>query len=366
MVRSESENDLVEELGERHRPEAIAEGLVAAASRPRNDQSIYIDLAFARQAMLLDGPPCRLEIELLADRLASAIAAHQPEKGETWTWELQLVPPDSRKVRDVRRKFAEKSKDALLEALLPRLSEEVREARVERGADRLVQVWPIDEERALVGVTTAAEAITTSPGGKVRMRRPDDAPSRAGLKLEEAIGWIGIGPDKGDLCVDLGAAPGGWSQVAVKRGATVIAVDPARMKVDLPKTRFTHVQLNAFEFAPSETLDWLLCDMAWRPLEVAALVAKWGRRVWARQLIANFKLPMKKKAEMMSRVREILETGGWKGVRARQLYFDRDEVTVFAWLDPHVARKGAQAPFQVRSKKRHEDREQVPRRRQRT
>lgn len=357
MARSESENDLVEELGERHRAEEIAEGLVASASRPRNDQSLYIDLAFARQAMLLDGPPCPLDVELLADRVASAIAAHLPEKGPPWSWELQLVPPDSRKVRDSRRKFCEKQKDALLEALLPRLSEEVRAAKVDRNADRLVQVWPIDEERALVGVTAAGDAITTAPGGKVRMRRPDDAPSRAGLKLEEAIAWIGIGPDKGDLCADIGAAPGGWSQVAVKRGATVIAVDPAKMKVDLPKTRFTHVQVSAFEFAPSETLDWLLCDMAWRPLEVAALVAKWGRRVWARQLIANFKLPMIKKAEMMARIRATIEEGGWKGVRARQLYFDRDEVTVFAWLDPHVARKGAQAPFRVRSKKRHEERE---------
>jgi len=35
---------------------------------------------------------------------------------------------------------------------------------------------------------------------------------------------------KGDVVIDLGAAPGGWSQVAVELGATVIAVDIQRIK----------------------------------------------------------------------------------------------------------------------------------------
>jgi 23S rRNA C2498 (ribose-2'-O)-methylase RlmM len=48
-------------------------------------------------------------------------------------------------------------------------------------------------------------------------------------------------------------------------------------------------------------------------------------------LVANIKLPMRKKAEHLARVREILATGGWTGVRARQLYHDRDEVTVGAF-----------------------------------
>jgi 23S rRNA (cytidine2498-2'-O)-methyltransferase len=67
--------------------------------------------------------------------------------------------------------------------------------------------------------------------------------------------------------------------------------------------------------------------MAWRPLEAASLLAKWARRRWARFLVANIKLPMKKKAEYLFRVRDILADGGWENLRARQLYHDRDEVT---------------------------------------
>ena len=40
---------------------------------------------------------------------------------------------------------------------------------------------------------------------------------------------------------------------------------------------------------------------------------------------------MKKKVEYLGRVKEILATGGWRDLRVRQLYHDRDEVTLFAW-----------------------------------
>lgn len=91
-----------------------------------------------------------------------------------------------------------------------------------------------------------------------------------------------------------------------------------------------HIQGSAFDYQPEEPVDWLLCDMAWRPLEVAQLLAKWARRGWAWQLVANIKLPMKDKNPMLFRVRHTLEGGGWRGLKIRQLYHDRDEVTLTA------------------------------------
>lgn len=61
-----------------------------------------------------------------------------------------------------------------------------------------------------------------------------------------------------------------------------------------------------------------------------ALFAKWARRHWARMLVANLKLPMKRKAEMVIRLREVLSEGGWTRIRIRQRYHDRDEITVAA------------------------------------
>jgi 23S rRNA (cytidine2498-2'-O)-methyltransferase len=164
------------------------------------------------------------------------------------------------------------------------------------------------------------------------MRRPRGAPSRSSQKLIEALVWLGHGPEAGDQCVDLGAAPGGWAQVLAERRCRVLAVDLGHLTLPpAVRSRVYHLRKNAFEFIPEESVDWVFCDMAYRPLEVAALLARWGRRHWARFLLANIKLPMRKRVEMLNRVREILATGGWTGLRARQLYHDRDEVTLFAW-----------------------------------
>jgi 23S rRNA (cytidine2498-2'-O)-methyltransferase len=109
----------------------------------------------------------------------------------------------------------------------------------------------------------------------------------------------------------------------------VLAVDPGRLAPLVGKHRgLTHLRADAFTFQPEEPVDWLVADMAWRPLEAAALYGKWARRGWARLLIANIKLPMRKKAEYLLRVRDILTQSGWQNLRARQLYHDREEVTV--------------------------------------
>ncbi len=220
------------------------------------------------------------------------------------------------------------------EAVSAALPEEARLGTAEGAVSRggvLGQWVAAGPSLWLQGVVPAREAISLAPGGRQRMRRPKDSPSRAAMKLEEALELLGDAPGRGEVCADLGAAPGGWTQRLVARGARVVAVDPANLSPELtrhPKVR--HVKESAFAYAPEEPLDWLFCDMAWRPLEVAQLLAKWARRGWATQLVANLKLPMKDKNPILWRARGILEEAGWRGVKMRQLYHDRDEVTVTA------------------------------------
>jgi 23S rRNA C2498 (ribose-2'-O)-methylase RlmM len=47
-------------------------------------------------------------------------------------------------------------------------------------------------------------------------------------------------------------------------------------------------------------------------------------------MFCNIKLPVKKRAEMLLRVLDIVESGGWKELKSRHLYHDRDEVTLTA------------------------------------
>jgi 23S rRNA (cytidine2498-2'-O)-methyltransferase len=46
--------------------------------------------------------------------------------------------------------------------------------------------------------------------------------------------------------------------------------------------------------------------------------------------VANLKLPMKDKNPIVFRARHLLHEAGWKEPTIRQLYHDRDEVTVLA------------------------------------
>lgn len=348
LTRAGGEGDVLDEIGEAFPAVRAAEGVVFAEGRAKGSDGSFVELAFARQAMRPFGTP----VEPTADRVAHALAAALAATPKLDSWALQVVAPDSSEPRDPRRKAAEVLDAALGEALEDVLPRAAAEAYVEDAAEasHLAQVWIVDPSAAIVGVTPVGHVLSIVPGGRLHLERAEDAPSRAGLKLEEAIAWIGQGPGRGDLVVDLGAAPGAWTALAVSRGAKVIAVDPGKLKVALPKDRAVYVDGNAFEYVPPETVDWLLCDMAWRPLEVAKLIAKWGRRVWAQQLVANFKLPMKQKVKILREVAHTLTEAGWSGLRARQLYHDRDEVTVYAWLDPKMAARGYQEPFQWRNK----------------
>lgn len=200
-----------------------------------------------------------------------------------------------------------------------------------RRGGRVLQACQVPGGPLLLGLQAAGECPSPAPGGRLRMWR-ESGTSRASLKLEEALALLPVAPGRGETCADLGAAPGGWTERLLARGARVVAVDPARMAPHLEKhPKLVHVQDSAFAWRPEEPVDWLFCDMAWRPLEVAALLARFGRQRWATWLVANIKLPMHDKNPVLHRVRHVLEVhGGWQQLKLRQLYHDRDEVTVTA------------------------------------
>ena len=55
------------------------------------------------------------------------------------------------------------------------------------------------------------------------------------------------------------------------------------------------------------------------------------RRKWATALVANIKLPMKQRVTFVHKVAATVASGGWQDVKGRQLYHDREEITLSAW-----------------------------------
>ena len=102
-------------------------------------------------------------------------------------------------------------------------------------------------------------------------------PSRAYLKLWEALTQLGRWPQPGESCLDLGASPGGWTFVLAKLGASVIAVDKAPLDprvAEMPGV--TWREGSAFAVAP-EPVDWLCSDVIAYPGRLLAL-ARAGSR----------------------------------------------------------------------------------------
>ena len=112
-------------------------------------------------------------------------------------------------------------------------------------------------------------------------------PSRAYLKLWEALTRLGHWPQPGDICLDLGASPGGWTWVLASLGATVTAVDKAPLDpaiAALPGV--TTLRDSAFALEP-RPVDWLVCDVVAYPDRLLSLVKRW--RPFARHMVCTVK-----------------------------------------------------------------------------
>ncbi|GAB3731366.1 23S rRNA (cytidine(2498)-2'-O)-methyltransferase RlmM [Luteimonas pelagia] len=174
--------------------------------------------------------------------------------------------------------------------------------------------------------------------GIPRLRLHADAPSRSALKLEEALlvllddrARASLAP--GMHAADLGAAPGGWTWVLVRHHLRVAAIDNGPMQPALMDSGLVeHLRADGFTWQPPRPLDWMVCDMVEQPRRVAARMADWLRNGWCRRTVFNLKLPMRKRwqetRDCLAAFRDA--AGGPVDVRARQLYHDREEVTVFA------------------------------------
>lgn len=180
------------------------------------------------------------------------------------------------------------------------------------------------------------------PQGIPRLRLGRDAPSRSALKLEEAFltlldeneraRWL----KPGMKAADLGAAPGGWSWILARKGVHVTAIDNGPLADSALATGLIrHVRADGFTWQPVHPVDWMVCDMVEQPRRVAERVAEWFIQGWCRRAIFNLKLPMKKRyVEVQANLGDFVSRCEQAGVavewRAKQLYHDREEITVYA------------------------------------
>lgn len=327
-----------------------------------NEQSLnYRELIFTRQLIRLHHSIATLSERDRLTPILDAITALPGTFGTLWlevpdTNEGKLLATFTRRFQPLletalreQGKLLENSKKAvraeLVEApsLYPSTNafspEHVEGSGRTEKLPRLHIFFP-NKSSAMIGSSdphNSADAIM----GIVRQSMPAEAPSRSTMKLAEAIEVFMDRSEQtrllrsGMQAVDLGAAPGGWTWQLVKRGIRVTAVDNGAMKgalINHPLVQ--HLKQDGFKYAPRKAVDWLVCDMVEKPSKVATLIGEWFAAGWCKHAIFNLKLPMKQRVAALDSalggIRKRLDEEGINyRMMAKQLYHDREEVTVF-------------------------------------
>jgi 23S rRNA (cytidine2498-2'-O)-methyltransferase len=186
---------------------------------------------------------------------------------------------------------------------------------------------PLGSWTLLEGGTVLAAANCTSafPNGEVRFAEDRNGPpSRAYLKLWEALTLIGERPLPGDTCVDLGSSPGGWSWALARTGAHVISVDKAPLApavARLPNVEYRGDSAFALEPSSLGPIDWLFADIACYPARLLALIERWFAAGTCRRFVCTIKFQGPTDHAIAARFAAI------PGATLRHLFHNRHELT---------------------------------------
>lgn len=151
--------------------------------------------------------------------------------------------------------------------------------------------WTLVDAHRMIA---SARCSSPFPGGIITFEEDKiGPPSRAYLKLWEALVRCRQWPQPGDRCLDAGASPGGWTWALARLGAEIIAVDRAPLEdriMAMPKVRF--LKHDAFTLKPEAigSIDWLFCDVICYPPRLYQWIEQWLASGLCRNFICTIKM----------------------------------------------------------------------------
>lgn len=271
-----------------------ADGTADAGDRPDGLAGVP-PLVFARQVLPAAQGVAVPSIRAGAEAVVAAVLGRLPD---AQPWLLHVAPRYGsgdagqnrcRLIHEAVVEQLQRRRRALRRTCLP-------DAAPLSPSHSVVQLLLTSPEAGLLSVAEAPlpfrlrRVMSPFPKGDVPVARDPAAPCRAFAKLVEAEGRLGRPIRPGESCVDLGACPGSWSYVALRRGASVIAVDRSPLRPDLmANRRLRFVRGDAFTFEPPKPVDWLLCDVIAAPERSVELLRNWVQRRWARHFVVTIK-----------------------------------------------------------------------------
>ena len=131
---------------------------------------------------------------------------------------------------------------------------------------------------------------------------------------------MGTWPGPNHHCLDLGAAPGGWTWVLATLGATVEAIDKAPLDPAIAAMpNVTQIINSAWALDP-RPVDWLVCDVIAYPERTLALLERW--LPVARRIVCTIKFQGATDHATVARIEAL------PGVQVVHLFHNKHELTV--------------------------------------
>ncbi|HDQ41460.1 MAG TPA: hypothetical protein ENN39_10600 [Desulfonatronum sp.] len=189
--------------------------------------------------------------------------------------------------------------------------------------------WTLLDETTLL-----ASPACSSPfahGRPVFSEDKTGPPNRAYLKLWELFTVLQARPGPGQVCLDLGASPGGWTWVLARLGARVISVDKAPLAPGVARLPGVEQRLgSAFGLRPGEAgpVDWLFCDVICYPERLLALARRWLDAGAAANMVCTVKFQGRTDLEIVRAFQAIA------GSRLLHLHHNKHELTWFWSASP--------------------------------
>lgn len=189
---------------------------------------------------------------------------------------------------------------------------------------------------AWLGVHRQDEHHVAHPGAFIPVEVPADAPSRAYAKIEEAIEWAALPVTRGEVALEIGAAPGGALMALARRGVETWGVDTGELApqvLALPGVHHLAMKVGALRWEQlPPRVDWLLVDVNLAPQvalhEVARLMPRLKKTL--RGAVITLKLNDFAFVSALPALLDRIRSFGFEHVRARHLPSNRRELCVVA------------------------------------
>jgi len=263
------------------------------------------------------------------------LIAPGPPRPAAWAANLWLDPQQIRvdsisdaaaKLRAIQRSWAVYAphlhrRATLIQERLPKVS--VRPCVFgARAPTAPLGSWTLLDPATLLA---AAHCTSLFPHGEIHfVEDRTGPPSRAYLKLWEALTLLGARPQPGEVCLDLGASPGGWSWALQRMGAHVISVDKAPLAPAIACLPGIEQRIaSAFALDPQAfgPIDWLFSDVVCYPMRLLALIERWLAAGTCRRFLCTIKFQGETDHATARRFAAI------PGSQLRHLFHNRHELT---------------------------------------